>query len=166
MRIGMIHDAHNPAGYLAEEPFMKEACQALGMEFISVSVKQASELHAAARRLVDAKVDMLVIPTNRLVYGNLDTIFDITKQHNIPVVSMNKQGVENGALACLFADTYDLWRQAATMARSILLDRADPRSLAFQYIDEPYMILNLNSAAVLDYEFPDHVLSSATIVMQ
>ena len=166
VRIGMIYDANNPAGYLAEHPFMKEACQALGMEFISVSIKQASELPAAARRLVDAKVDMVVVPTNRLVYGNLGTVLDITNRHNIPVVSMNKQGVENGALAGLFADTYDLGRQAATLARSILFDRVDPSGLPFEYIEEPYMILNLSSAAVLGYEFPDDVLSSATIVMQ
>jgi hypothetical protein len=33
---------------------------------------------------------------------------------------MSKQGVENGALAALYADTYDLDRQAAELAARIL----------------------------------------------
>ncbi|MFQ5773135.1 MAG: ABC transporter substrate-binding protein [Kiloniellaceae bacterium] len=165
-KIGMIFDTRNPAGYLAEEPFMREACEAMGLEFVSVGVTAKSELGAAAKRLVEAKVDLVVIPTNRLVYANLELVLDVMNPRKVPIVSMNKQGVENGALAALYADTYDLGRQTTGMAARILRERADPVRIGFEYIPEPDVILNMGSADTLSYEFPANVLSSATIVLQ
>lgn len=164
--VGMIYDAKNPAGYLAEEPFMKEACDALGFGFHSVGINQKTELEAATNQLIAAGVDMIVVPTNRLVYGNLDVVLEISHEHNVPVVSMNKQGVENGALAGLFADTYNLGRQTADMAKRILVDEANPLEMPYEYIPEPDVIVSLSSAERLNYEFPAEVLSGARIVLQ
>ena len=164
--VGMIYDVKNPAGYLAEEPFMKKACDALGMGFHSVGINQKTELEAATKQLIAAGVDLIVVPTNRLVYGNLDVVLEITREHNVPVVSMNKQGVENGALAGLFADTYNLGRQTADMAKRILIDQSDPLEIEYEYISEPDVIVSLSSADHLNYEFPADVLSGATIVLQ
>ena len=164
--VGMIFDTKNPAGYLAEEPFMKEACNEFGLKFHSVGIDQKDALSAATESLIAAGVDLIVIPTNRLVYGNLDIVIAVTSEHNIPLVSMNKQGVEKGALAALFADTYNLGRQTAEMASRILLNKADPLDISFEYIPEPDVILNLSSAQRLNYEFPSDILGDAAIVMQ
>lgn len=165
-KVGMIFDKNNPAGALAEEPFMRKACESSGLAFVSVGITDKTELRAAAAQLVEAGVDMIVVPTNKLVYGNLQTVFEVTASHRVPVVSMNKQGVEAGALAALYGDTYNLGRQAATMAKQILTQGADTIEIAFQYIPDPDVILNLSSASQLDFEIPAEVLSSAAIVMQ
>ena len=165
-RVGMIFDANNPAGALAEEPFMRIACKEAGLRFVSAEVRKPSDLASAAKSLIDADVDVIVIPTNRLVYGNLGKVLAVTNKRHVPVVSMNKQGVENGALAALFADTYNLGRLTAGMARRILLEERDPASISFAYIDEPNVILNLSSASTLNYEFPADVLGGAAIVLQ
>jgi putative ABC transport system substrate-binding protein len=104
-KIGMIYDAKNPAGYLAEQPFLRDACAKMGLDFLSVGVNTSSELPGATQRLLDLGTDMLVIPTNNLIYDNLTAVLEITNLREIPVVSMSKQGVENGALAALYADT-------------------------------------------------------------
>lgn len=165
-KVGMIFDSQNPAGYLAEEPFMREACKEFGVAFISKKISKKSELVLATEQLVSTGVDIVVIPTNRLVYSNLDTVLNITNKHGIPVVSMNKQGIENGALAALFADTYNLGRQAADMTKQIVVGGVSPKAVAFQFIPEPDIILNLKGAKKLGVEFPADILSRATIVMQ
>ena len=164
-RIGMIYDRNNPSGALAEEPFMESAATENELEFASIPVTEKTEVAKAAKSLVDTGVDVIVIPTNRLVYANLDLVLDVTTPAQVPVVSMNKQGVENGALAGLFADTYDLGRQTAEMAREILLHGIEPTALDFAYIPEPGIILNMTSAANLNYEFPAEILGNAAIVM-
>lgn len=164
-KVGMIFDTNNPAGTLAEEPFMREACRSFSMTFESIGISDKSELAGAAERLIEAGVDMIVVPTNHLIYQNLQTVLDIAGRHRIPVVSMNKQGVEAGALAALYADTYNLGRQTAEMAKRIIKG-AGASEIAFEYIPDPDVILNLTSASRLDFEFPAEVLSSAAIVMQ
>lgn len=165
-KVGMLFDSQNPAGYLAEEPFMRKACKKLGISFISRKVREKNELAPATNKLMDSGVDIVVIPTNRLIYGNLNAVLEITNKHNIPVVSMNKQGIENGALAALYADTYNLGRQAADMTKRIFVEGVPPRKVKFQFIPEPDIILNLKSAKKLGVEFPPDILSRATIIMQ
>ena len=164
--VGMIFDLKNPAGYLAEEPFMRDASDKVGLKFMSVGISNKSELEKATRKLVKAGVDLIVVPTNRLVYGNLQTVLAVSYGRRIPVVSMNKQGVENGALAGLFADTYNLGRLTVPMAMRIMRDRADPMEIGFEYISQPEIILNMNTANQLSYEFPAAVLGQAAIVME
>jgi putative ABC transport system substrate-binding protein len=165
-KVGMIFDATNPAGFLAEEPFMREACEEAKLPFASVGVKAKGELQEATRKLVEEGVGVIVIPTNRLVYENLQEVTTLAHGKGVPVVSLNKQAVENGAIAALFADTYNLGRLTAGMARRILVEQAKPSQIGFQYIPEPEIILNLNSAQELQYEFPPEILSSAAIVVQ
>jgi putative ABC transport system substrate-binding protein len=164
--VGMIFDANNPAGYLAEEPFLQQTCESRGLDFHSIGVKEKGELKEASNRLIEKGVQLIVIPTNKLVYGNLDIVLEQTNKHNIPVVSMNKQSVEQGALAGLFADTYNLGRLTAPMAKKIMQERVHPKDIPFGYIDTPEIILNLNAAEVIDYNFPPTVLGSAAIVLQ
>jgi putative ABC transport system substrate-binding protein len=165
-KVGMIYDRQNPAGASAEEPFMRQACQKLGIAFFSVGIDKVTDLAAAAKELVTKGVDAIVIPTNNLVYENLQAILIIAYAHKIPVLSMNKQGVENGALAALFADTYNLGRYTAPMAKQILVDKTDPRHIPFQYISEPDSIVNLDAARQIDYEFPADILGKVTIIIQ
>ena len=164
-KVGMIYDVNNPAGALAEEPFMRQTCEAVNHPFASVGVREKGELEAATRQLIDQGASIIVIPTNRLVYANLDIVLQIANREKVPVVSMNKQGVENGALAALYADTYNLGRDTASMVRRIVSDDADPMSIDFQYIMEPEIILNLPAASSLGYEFPAEILSSAAIII-
>lgn len=164
--VGMIFDAKNPAGVLAEEPLLREACAAAGLAFVSVGVEDGTQIQAAAEKLIAEKADVIAIPTNNLVYERLSQVLTVSEPRKIPVVSMNKQGVEAGALAALFADTYYLGRQTADLARKILVEKKDAAGLGFQYIPRPDLIVNMKSAKNLDYDFPPDILGEAAIVLQ
>ena len=165
-KIGMIYDKNNPAGALAEEPFMRHTCQQFHLEFLSVRVENEGEIAEATTELINADVNIIVIPTNRLVYKSVQVIFDLAREHNIPVVSMNKQGVEYGALAGLFADTYKLGRYTTPMAKQILNAKNGAKHLPFTFIPKPDIIVNLKAAKALNYEFPADILGKAAIVLQ
>ncbi|MCF6238052.1 MAG: hypothetical protein L3J79_04435, partial [Candidatus Marinimicrobia bacterium] len=164
-RVDMIYDTNNPAGFQAEEPLMRKACERLGLVFLSEGIVGKKDLPTAAQALADAKADIIVIPTNRQVYANLQNVLDITHAHQIPVVSMNKQGVEYGALAALFADTYKLGRLMAPIAGQILIDKKKPAEIPFKFIAQPDLIINLKEARNLDYEFNPSILGKASIVL-
>lgn len=164
-RVGMIFDHNNPAGYLAEAPLMEKSCTSKGLAFISRGIAEKKDLAGAATALVDAGVDLIVIPTNFQVYGHLDEILKIATPRNIPVVSMNKQGVESGALAALFADTYKLGRLMVSIAGQILVEKKKIGEIPFLYIPRPDLIINLEAARRLNYEFGAAVLGRASIVL-
>lgn len=164
-KIGMLYDSQNPAGYLAEEPFMKRACDSLGKKFHSVGVQKKSDLAEATEKLIKNGVEIIVIPTNSLVYSNLKTVLEITHKNSIPVLSMNKQGVEYGALAGLFADNYKLGRLTGSIAKKILENKKNPPHIPFIFVSQPDLILNLQEAYNLGYEFPVDVLGRAAIVL-
>lgn len=164
--VGMIYDSNNPAGYLAEEPFMRRACERMGKGFTSIGVTQRSEIEEAVRGLIQGGAQLIVIPTNRVLYSNLDAVLSVTHRHKVPVVSMNKQGVEYGALAALFADTYKLGRYTAPMAKKIMVGKMDPFDIPFGYAPDPDIIINLKEARALGYEFPPDVLGMAAIILQ
>ena len=86
-KIGMIFDRNNPAGALAEEPFMRKACENKGIGFQSVAVNEKSQLQGAIKKLVNDGITLVVVPTNRLVYGNLAQILAVTNPAGIPIVS-------------------------------------------------------------------------------
>ena len=165
-KIGMIYDSKNPAGYLAEEPFLRKACATAGIDFASVGIDKASDLPQATQSLLKGGATMIVIPTNNLIYENLSPVIEVANRNQVPVVSMSKQGVENGALAALYADTYDLGRQAAELAARIITGDVDPREAGFQYARRSDIIINLTSAKALQYQFPPHVLGKAAIVIR
>lgn len=164
-RVGMIYDANNPAGYLAEEPLMKEACVKRELLFISKGATGRSNVAEAAAYLLEQQVDVIVIPTNLQIYNNLDIVLEITNSKNIPVVSMNKQGVEAGAIAALYADTYKTGRHMVNLIQQIVLQKRNASRIPFYYTLSPDLIINLKAAAVIDYEFRPEVLGRASIVL-
>ena len=144
---------------------MRDACAKAGLEFVSIGIERVDELGAASEQMLEQDVDLIVVPTNNLVYENLAAMLQKTNAKGVPVVSMNKQGVENGALAGLFADTYNLGRQTTAIAKRILAEGGKGK-YPFEYIGQPDVILNLTGAQAIGYEFPSEVLGSASIVMQ
>ena len=164
--VGMIYDKRNPAGYLAEEPFMRKASQDRNLTFVSTGITKKEQLPTATHELIGHNVDIIVIPTNNLIYDNLSDVLDITNARQIPVVAMNKQGVENGALAALFGDTYKLGRYTAPIAQQILFEKIEPFKIPFQFTPRPDLILNLRAAHQLGFEFPVDILGNAAIILQ
>jgi putative ABC transport system substrate-binding protein len=164
--IGMIYDKNNPAGALAEMPFMKKAAESAGAQFIAIGITKKNEVAPAADKLIARNAELIVVPTNRLVYANLGPVLEKAFAKRIPVVSMNKQGVENGALAALFADTYNLGRRAAVIARRIIRDGVPASELGFEYSKNPKIIINFKSAKRLSFKFPVAIVGQAEIILQ
>lgn len=163
--IGMVFDKNNPAGFLAEEPLMRKACLARKIEFFSISATERNDVADAARSLVQKHVELIVIPTNLQIYDNLDLILEVTTPYKIPVVSMNKQGVEAGALAAFYADTYKMGRKMESIVREIFDNRKKVSDIPFVFSVSPDLILNLEAAEKLDYEFDSLLLGRASIVL-
>lgn len=164
-RIGMLYDLNNPAGYLAEEPLMRAACNNRKMEFHSAGATGRDDLEQSTLKLLDKKVQMIIIPTNLQIYNNLDLVLKNTTPLKIPVFSMNKQGVEKGALAALFADTYKTGRQMVWIIKEIVENNKKPSEIPFLYPQSPDLIINLRAAAALEYEFNPNILGRASIVL-
>lgn len=164
-KVGMIYDRNNPAGYLAEEPLMRAACEEKQIEFISIGATGREDLVDATQTILNQEVAFIVIPTNLQIYDNLDIVLNQTTPHNTPVFSMNKQGVEAGALAALYADTYKNGRQMVHLIRRLLVEKEQAESIPFYYTNQPDLIINLQAAAKLDFEFEPAILGTASIVL-
>lgn len=166
-KAGMIYDQNNPAGYLAEEPLMRAACKKKGIEFVSLGSTGIKNLQSVTRELLQQGVTLVIIPTNLQIYNNLDLVLQETNPQKIPVVSMNKQGVEAGALAALYADTYKNGRQMIKLIEQVIARANDmpQENIPFHYAEKPDLIINLKAAMALGYEFEPAVLSNASVVL-
>lgn len=164
-KVGMIYDKNNPAGYLAEEPMMRTACERRNIEFISIGATGRNDLELIAKQMLEHDVAFIVIPTNLQIYNNLDIVLKHTNPLKIPVFSMNKQGVEAGALAALYADTYKNGRQMIHLIDRIIINKEKAANIPFYYSDQPDLIINIKTAMDLDYEFKPTILGKASIVL-
>jgi putative ABC transport system substrate-binding protein len=162
-RLAFIYDLSNPAGVQAELPALREACEQLGITFVPVGINRHTELEAATRQMIE-QVDAFTVATNKMVYQYLADVLKVTEPARIPVFSLNKQGVEAGALAALYADTYKLGRLSVSQIVSILSERKKPSAVAFKFTPAPDIFLNIAAAKRIGFDFPPTILDVATVI--
>lgn len=107
------------------------------------------------------KVDAWYIPTDNLLADNMATVQGIATENNIPVIAGEINMMNNGALATVSVDYYELGRLTADMAIEILEDDADPATMAIRYQENPTLHVNKEFAEAIGLEIPQDILDEA-----
>lgn len=142
----------------------KKKAEAMGVKIEEGTVSNSSEVSLAVSSLV-GNVDAIYVPTDNIIVSAMPTVLQTAYNNQIPVFASENNSVEQGAIATLGIDYYQLGRQTGAMAAKIL-NGADPAEMAVESSDELKLYINKKSAAEINLEVPSELLESADTVFE
>ena len=142
----------------------KEAAAENDLEVVEASVSSSHEIQQMVSSL-DGKVDAIYVPTDNTIAAGIETVSMVATQAGLPVICGESGPVENGGLATISLDYYDLGVKTAQQAVKILKDGEDISKMPIEYIgdDELKYYVNEAIAEAIGITIPQEILDNATI---
>jgi putative ABC transport system substrate-binding protein len=137
----------------------REAAPDLGFELQEATVTASGEVMQAAQSLA-GKVDAIYLPTDNMVISSLAAVLQVAEAEKIPVIAGESNSVEQGALATLGIDYYELGRQTGEMALRVL-NGEKPQDMAIEELKENKLVINLKAAERMGVTVSDAVKERA-----
>jgi len=125
-----------------------------GVEVTIVEPANHDEVEYMATALV-SKVDCFIVTTDTLMQaGGEKILIKLSLSRNIPILSSNKAGIENGATFGPVADFYTIGKISGGIAANILKNKRRPTQLNSQVQDPPQFLVNPKSLKRLGLTIP------------
>lgn len=140
----------------------KEKAKEMGVAIEEGTVSNSSEVSLAVSSLV-GNVDAIYVPTDNIIVSAMPTVLQTAYNNQIPVFASENNSVEQGAIATLGIDYYQLGKQTGSMAARIL-NGADPAEMAVESSKELKLYINQKSASEIGLEIPADLLESADTI--
>jgi putative ABC transport system substrate-binding protein len=164
-KIGILFEPPEQNGASkVEVPELEQACKAEGIIIIEESVKTADQIGVKIQPLLNGGAEVVVLPTNALLYNNIKTIRKATDSKKIPIVSFSSEGVKNGALFGLTSDNVELGKYMGEMVADILDKKRTVTDIKFRFPSEYKIVINMTTKNELAAAIPMNILKIATIV--
>jgi putative ABC transport system substrate-binding protein len=141
------------------------AVPALGLQLISVPVRNADEFEGAFAAMMRRMPNALVLTGDALHRRYVRQILDFAAKDHLPVVSQEKEIVAAGALLSYGADLSDLLRQGALYVHKIL-QGSRPADLPIEQPTHFKLVINLKTARALGLDVPPTLLALADEVIE
>ncbi len=113
-KIGIIYNS-SEVNSQVQADIADQAAPGLGVEMVKVTVTASNEVMQAAQSMV-GRVDAIYVPTDNMVVSALASVVKVGEDNDIPVFGAESNTVENGAVATVGIDYYQLGRMTGDMA--------------------------------------------------
>ena len=162
-KIGVLYNS-GEVNSVVQVKIAKKKAEKMGVELKEATVSNSSEVSLAASSLVDT-VDAIYVPTDNIIVSAMPTVLQIAHNRKVPVFASENNSVEQGAIATLGIDYYQLGKQTGKMAAKIL-NGAEPGKMAVQSSDELKLYINKKSAEEINLEIPKKLLEEADTIFE
>lgn len=162
-RVGVIYNA-GEVNSVVQVELARDAAADLGLQIVEATAVNSSEVLQAAQSLV-GRVDAIYVPTDNTVVSAIEAVVLVAERARLPLIAGEDLSVEQGALATVGLDYYQLGRQTADIAQRVLQGE-NPADIAIEYQDEMSIVLNLGAAARMGVSIPDEILAQAAHVIE
>jgi putative ABC transport system substrate-binding protein len=162
-RVAYIYRS-SPGGLLSEQG-AEAAAQVLGIELVSVGVRESNDIPGALDEAVRGRVDALWLDGSPLLVTQRAQILDFAETRRLPVLAQYREYVESGALMSYGASRMANYRRTASYVDRILKG-AKPADLPVEQPMTFDFVINAKTAQALGLTIPHHVLLQATEVIQ
>lgn len=142
----------------------KKKAKEMGIEIEEGTVSNSSEVSLAVSSLI-GNVDAIYVPTDNIIVSAMPTVLQTAYNNQLPVFASENNSVEQGAVATLGIDYYQLGKQTGAMAARIL-NGAEPSQMQVESSSELKLYINKKSAADIGLEIPAELLESADKVFE
>ena len=164
-KVGVLFEpAEQNAASVVEVPETEIALKKKGIEFLKEKVETRKDIVNSTRRIIEAGVEYLIIPTNRLLYANVDLIRSVSDSAGVPVVSFSRKGVANGGLIAITSNNHILGGKMAQMLIDIVDGGKSPQDIKWCFPDKFSIIVNENTRAELGVQIPKKIYGIATLL--
>lgn len=142
---------------------LEDLCPKLGLTLIKQTVSKTADVSQAATKLAQ-NVDAILISNDNTALGALPNIIKAAQNAKIPVYVSDTDAVEQGALAALGPNQYEVGKQAGKMVVRIL-QGADINSQPVEFPSKTELYINLDTASQIGLSIPKDVLKKASKVI-
>ncbi|OTP11801.1 ABC transporter substrate-binding protein [Enterococcus sp. 10A9_DIV0425] len=142
----------------------EEAAKKAGLTSVKYAVPSTNEI-AQTVQVMSQAVDFIYVPLDNTIANAMQTVVKEANKAQIPVIPSVDTMVEQGGLATIGINQYDLGVQTGKMAAS-LANGKEPASTPVYVFDEGTVIINEEQAALLGITIPDKIKEEATMVTE
>ena len=142
----------------------KEKAKEMGINLEEATVSNSSEVSLAVSSLVD-NVDAIYVPTDNIIVSAMPTVLQTAHNRQVPVFASENNSVEQGAIATLGIDYYQLGKQTGSMAARIL-NGSNPAEMPVESSKQLKLYINKKSAEEINLKIPEDLLESADIIFE
>ncbi len=165
--VGNIYASGEANGVILME-MAKQACDNLGVEFVTSAVANTSEVKSATQSIIN-RVDALYIATDNTVISALPSIDDVAFKAHVPLMSADPSGVDG--LNFLVAMGFDYYKIGKATGKIIaqIIDGKTPGEIGTVFLTEPSdfeLWLNLDVAKKLGITIPSSLLDEAAVIYE
>ena len=142
---------------------LEDLCPKLGLTLVKQTINKTADVSQAATKLAQ-NVDAIFISNDNTALGALPNIIKVAKNVKIPVYVSDTDAVEQGALAALGPNQYEVGKQAGQMIVRIL-QGADINTQPAEFPSKTELYINLDTASQIGLSIPKEVLKKASKVI-
>ncbi len=132
----------------------KEAIEKLGLKYVEVTINNSNDVQQAAQSIV-TQCDALYLPTDNVIASAMPVIHGVTAVSKTPVICGESGMVDNGGLATLGINYYDLGYQTGLMGVKILKGEAEPATMPIEAATKFDCAINGTVANEIGITLPD-----------
>jgi putative ABC transport system substrate-binding protein len=163
LKLGILYNP-GEANSVAMIEYMKGLQEPCGIQLLLQPVTNAVEVGTATTKLIDA-VDAIFINNDNTALAAFSSIAKIALKHKIPVFTSDVDLVEQGALAALGPDQYELGRQTGQMLVTLLRGEKTVEQLPIEFPQKNDLYLNVKIAKLLGLEIEEGFAQQATKIL-
>jgi putative ABC transport system substrate-binding protein len=163
-RVAVLRDPAIPSG-VGQFTVIQTAAPSLGVEAISVGMRDAAEIERAVAAFARSANGGLILTVSGLAYLHRDLIIALAARHKLPAVYVERPFAAGGGLISYGSDQVDLYRRAAGYVDRILKGE-NPADLPVQAPTKYELVINLKTAKALGLTVPETLLARADEVIE
>ena len=154
--IGILYSSSEDNSIVQAEQAIDIATE-MGLETQIMTVSSTNDVAQVGATLA-SQVDAIWVPTDNTIASAMNTLVTAADSNTIPIFPAVDTMVEEGGLATVGLDQYELGRLTGEMVVAILNGESDPSTTPIQYLDQGDIIINEEKAKELGITIPTHLL--------
>ena len=155
----------HPASGSIQLEVARKAASTWGLTVDTYEANRIAELEPAFRAAASKGADGILMLSAPMIGGNPKILADLARVHRLPAIDQFPDFTEQGGLLAYGPDVLEMFRQAGTMARKVLVGAP----IANLPIDRPArfrLSVNLKTAKTLGLNLPPTLLARADEVIE
>lgn len=159
--IGVVYNP-GEANAVALVDLLKSAAADKNMQVVEATALKSADIQGAAR-IIASKVQVIYAPTDNTVASAIDALIGVANQAKIPVVGGTTTYIENGAVASLGFDYYQVGVQTADYVEAVLQGKK-VGDMPVTFAKGSDLFLNQQAADKLGITFPEALVKRASSI--
>ena len=165
--LGYIYTS-SEANSVSSLELVKNACKKLGLNLVTQSIANSSEVKQAAETIVN-RVDGIYLTTDNTVFSALSSLIQVFEKAKKPIFSGDVTGAMNGG--CVIASGFNYYKAGRATGEMVLqiLNGKKPSELPVRFMTEPEdfdLLFDLDSAKNCGIEIPKKYLDTASMIFE